>query len=364
MSRFEDISEEDLSNLLENRDSLSTKNVVKGAVTVLRTYCREKNVDFPSEGIGKGLLDELLCKFYPAARKTDGNMYSKKSLLSIRYGLQKHFEKLLALDIVNDNDFRTSNRVFQAMLVKLKQHGKSAVQHKEPLSKQDLQKLYRSFDIDTPAGLQDKVFVDFMLYFCNRGRENLREIKTSDFIFNENDYIELKDMKTKNHTGEIRDGTSQGGRIYKTGTDRCPFVSFQKYISLLNKKSEAFFQKPKTNPTTDTWYDVSLLGKNTLGDKMKTLSSKAKLSRVYTNHCLRATSITLLDGYEARHVMAISGHKSESSIRSYARTSSEQKAKMALTLAEAVEGILCLYLIRFRIVCKMIIHIADVYIPI
>jgi hypothetical protein len=48
------------------------------------------------------------------------------------------------------------------MLVKLKQEGKSKVQHKLPLSKEDLQKLYDQFDMDTPSGLQNKVFVDFM----------------------------------------------------------------------------------------------------------------------------------------------------------------------------------------------------------
>lgn len=83
---------------------------------------------------------------------------------------------------------------------------------------------------------------------------------------------------------------------------------------------------------------LRLWEKHTLGDKMKRLSKKAKLSRIYTNHCWRATSITLLDGYKARHVMVISGHKSESSIRSYARNSLDQKAKMTLTLAEAVAG--------------------------
>ena len=40
-----------------------------------------------------------------------------------------------------------------------------------------------------------KVFVDFMIYFCNSGRENLRDIEKSD----------------------VADEESQGGRIYKTG---------------------------------------------------------------------------------------------------------------------------------------------------
>ena len=54
---------------------------------------------------------------------------------------------------------------------------------------------------------------------------------------------------------------------------------------------------------------------------MKILSAKANLSKlVQTNHCLRATCITLLDqkGLQARHIMSVSGHKSEASIQEYA----------------------------------------------
>jgi integrase len=67
-----------------------------------------------------------------------------------------------------------------------------------------------------------------------------------------------------------------------------------------------------------------LLEKNTLGDKMKNLLN---LSKLYTNHSLRATTITLLDnkGFEARHTMSISGHKTKSSIRSYSRTDDTPK---------------------------------------
>ena len=58
----------------------------------------------------------------------------------------------------------------------------------------------------------------------------------------------------------------------------------------------------------DIWFDNAAVGKNTPGDKMKILSQKYNLSAVYTNHSLRATTITMLDneGYEARHIMAIS----------------------------------------------------------
>ena len=69
---------------------------------------------------------------------------------------------------------------------------------------------------------------------------------------------------------------------------------------------------------------------------MKYLSMEIYLSREYMNQCLWATSITLSDCFQARHVMTILGHKSESSIRTYARTLEDQnKKKMAKKIAEA-----------------------------
>ena len=53
------------------------------------------------------------------------------------------------------------------MLVKFKNEGKGSVTHKNPLTKEDLVKLHSSFDFETPKGLQDKIFVDYMLFFCN-----------------------------------------------------------------------------------------------------------------------------------------------------------------------------------------------------
>jgi len=193
-------------------------------------------------------------------------------MLSIRYGLQKHFEKTLKVDIVNLPEFKGANNVFNAMLVKLKHEGKAVVNHKNPLSAEDLKKLYEHFDLNTPYGLQSKVFVDFMIYFCNRGRKNLRDIKKSDFIFNENDnFIVMRDMATKNHKGDVADEETRGGRIYKTGKTSCPFLSFQKYLSVLHPDSSVCFQRPKMriNSESTVWYDNSPLGRNTLGDKMK-----------------------------------------------------------------------------------------------
>ncbi len=73
---------------------------------------------------------------------------------------------------------------------------------------------------------------------------------------------------------------------------------------------------------------------------MKVLSKEAKLSVEYTNHSIRATTITILDrnGYEARHIMSVSGHRSESSLKSYTKTGDLTNSKMADCLPSAIDS--------------------------
>eukprot|EP00117_Sycon_ciliatum_P013121 scpid80414/ scgid13915/ len=68
----------------------------------------------------------------------------------------------------------------------------------------------------------------------------------------------------------------------------------------------------------------SPLSHNILSGMMKRLSDVAGLLEMYTNHCLRVTSITLMKkaGLEDRKIMAVSGHKSVASLQSYDRPTS------------------------------------------
>lgn len=59
------------------------------------------------------------------------------------------------------------------------------------------------------------------------------------------------------------------------------------------------------------------------------ICKNAGVEKRYTPHCIRATTIQHLNdsGWEARHIMFLSGHRNESSLRSYSRTVSTSKKK-------------------------------------
>ena len=172
-----------------------------------------------------------------------------------------------------------------------------------------------------------------MLYFCRRGRQNLRQLKKSDFSFNTDStgarYVsKATDELTKNRRED--DEGFDGGLMYEKPGPNCPVVSFELYLSHLNPLNEFLFQR---------WFDNMVVGERTLGEKMKNISREAKLSKCYTNHSIRATAVTILDksGFEARHIMAVSGHKNEASIRSYSKTDICTKKKMSETLTTRCE---------------------------
>ena len=128
-----------------------------------------------------------------------------------------------------------------------------------------------------------KVFFEVMLYFCRRGRQNLRELKKTDFSFSTDGkgakYVcKTTDELTKNRR-ENNEGF-EGGVMFEKPGPHCPVVSFERYIQHLNPSNEFLFQRPKKNAgiSDQVWYDNMVVGERLLGEKMKRISREAKLS--------------------------------------------------------------------------------------
>lgn len=127
-------------------------------------------------------LDFFLSKFFAEVRAKKGTFYMKNGTLSLRYGLQMHYlNKFNIIDVA----FKSANKTCAAVFVNLEREGKGKVNHMEPITKEDFARLYSSevLNMSTPEGLQNKVFVDLIMHLCNRGRENLRDMKCSDSKF-------------------------------------------------------------------------------------------------------------------------------------------------------------------------------------
>ncbi|XP_021348603.1 uncharacterized protein LOC110447319 [Mizuhopecten yessoensis] len=120
---------------------------------------------------------------------------------------------------------------FNSMTKELKRQGKAVVEHHPPINDDDLETLYAylSSDRESRQLLQYNVFVDLMLHFGRRGRENLATLKRSDFAVTTDAkhcmYV-YKDTeeRTKNHQDDS--DRSGDGRMYEIKeNERCPVRS-------------------------------------------------------------------------------------------------------------------------------------------
>ena len=331
--RFDLLEGADIDEFIASTDSSNTKKVIKFGVTVFREFCRVTDVNF--EDLSNEDLDNLLTRFYVAAKNKRGEDYSGKSMSSIR------FISTRDVDIVKSGEFSRSNRAFKAKISKLKSIGKAEVKHYPPINDDDLNKIDEHLDLAEPKGLQRKAFMACMLQFANRGMENLRNMRKSDLILHnensESEYFTLIDKSTKNHGSDTR--KSQGGEMHacSDGHGTCPVKTIKEYLSKLHPECPFLWQRPKQKPIPGRkeWYDNSPIGTHTLEAMMKTISKEANLSQIYTNHSLRATCITRLDhaGFTSRDIMTVSGHRSENSIKHYSRTSDENKIAMSKAIS-------------------------------
>ena len=166
------------------------------------------------------------------------------------------------------------------------------------------------------------------LYWCRRKCKGQRLLRQDSFEFGKDteriDYATTSHKeRTKNHQGGFSDKPSEERqtRLYSTGRDGDAFSCLKMYITKLNPAKEALFQKPKTRfEWSDAiWYQNKQLEINRLCKIMKEISLGASLSKTYTNHCVRATAITLWSdsSVPARHIMSIPGHANEQSLWSY-----------------------------------------------
>ena len=194
--------------------------------------------------------------------------------------------------------------------------------------------------------LQRKVQFDIRFFFARRGSENMDKMRKTDFQLTFDQKSEtwfvkkIRDELTKNHRD--REQIITGCMPENRDDPLCPVASFKKYIEHLNPENPYLWQKAlegghlKSNK--NVWYSKHHIGRNTLGKFMGEVSKHCKLSKVYHNHSIRATGITVLTrmNYTNSQIMAISGHKSVQSLSIYQKTAQKEKLEMGNVLFQSV----------------------------
>ena len=113
-----------------------------------------------------------------------------------------------------------------------------------------MQCIQQSLDLNTAEGLQRKVFINVMVYFANRRRENLRDMEPDDYELHTEEngcrYYSVRGNLTNNHSDD--DEQSQAGLMYEIpGHRRCPVTTMLKFKSKLNPSCKWMWQRPRSD---------------------------------------------------------------------------------------------------------------------
>lgn len=283
------------------------------------------------------------------ARTRKGELYKGKSLVSIRYALNRHLNKppyCRNLNIIRDPDFTKSSNSFKTAMTEIKEDGKGDVENTPPITKEDLLKLYKSplLDPETHTGLANKVQFDIRIYFFRRAQENMHTLTKDSFKIERGEngvrYIRKVGSEMLKNRREMDIENGPKPTMPATGGPRCPVASYEKYVSKLHPDCNRLFTKPLKNIESDHWYSSVPKGVNNLRVFMRKMSIEAGLSQIYSNHSIRATGLTALGHaqYSLVDICSVSNHKSITSLKTYQRTSLDRRLEFGNTISDHLEN--------------------------
>ena len=180
MARFASVGAAECENILKGMNSANTHHSAIGAWNIFINYLKEKEINVDPAIILKENLNDILKQFYVEVRQSDGRLYRKSSLSSIRFGLQRKFKEIkMDLDIISDPAFMEANTIFKAQCIQLKQKDMAKVDHKPPITPEDISKLYEN---GVFARYNEKCFSKLCYSSVVVGRENLRNLIRDCFV--------------------------------------------------------------------------------------------------------------------------------------------------------------------------------------
>ncbi|XP_068707646.1 uncharacterized protein KIAA1958-like [Montipora foliosa] len=276
-------------------------------------FCEEQtDGNFNAKNVHVDALDELLGKFFKDVRKQNGSEYEPDSLSSFQRSIQRRLKELkVSFNILKDEEFCRSREVLAAKRKNLVKQGRgNKPKACRELTREEEEKLFESgtFGCHNPEALQRTLWWFFSLHFGFRARDESRKLCWGDLELQTDPetggeiLVWLAERGSKTRQG--LEGSRQfNPKTFATGTEQCVVRYFKIFDS--HRPEEA---KTPTSPfflvinhnawrTKSTWYRVSPLGKNQIGQFLPKAAKKAGLQacgRKLSNHSVRKTSISRL----------------------------------------------------------------------
>jgi len=329
--------------------SKTTAVQTKQYVDKFRTFLHEKGFPTSFEEYPDKYLVKRLQFWLVSARRKDGKLYAPSTYTCMRAAIHRHLVETKNRAILGNIKYAILDKTVKACVAAYLAQPKESVQDSgyKAIEQADMVKLHSYFNRTTPTRLLWEVFFLIIYHFGFRGREWLRSLTKSSVLIKfcpitNLRYVDLiKEIKEKNVNQTNPESCKQILMYEKPTSISCPVQAIQLYLSKLPHNSNVLFPKPKIKFQDDWYSEKEVLGKHTLFDGMKKISELANLSKIYTNHCIRASVVTTLSeqGFTPSEIQTVTGQKRIETIERYTkRISSSKKMKLSHALSCGLEG--------------------------
>lgn len=302
----------------------------------------------PLDSISSADFAHHMSNFVFEIRKKDGSEFPPDSLHHLVSGLQRfvRWKNNPAIDVFKDAEFAEFRRCLDSEMKRLQRAGLGSRRRKaEPLTPAEEEMLWKKglLGDGTPQSLVDTILVMNGLYFALRSGAEHRQLRSNPCQIQviekprQRPYLEYVEDTSKNRPGGLK-GRKMKPKIVQHHDNpdnpaRCFVRLFKLYQSLLPKDrpKNAFYFQPLKTPRPDCWFSNKPIGHNTLDGTVARLCQQAQIQGFRTNHSLRATAATRLfqASVDEQLIMERTGHRSLEGVRSYKRTSDNQREALS-----------------------------------
>ena len=323
-------------------------------ISLLRDWIGERNkrcqeqvpTDFCAQSIGT--TQHWMCRFILEVRKKDGSCYLPDTLHHIVCGILRYLRqnRQADIDFFKDGGFASFRQTLDAEMKRLKRTGAGSSKcQAEPLTAAAEELLWQKGVLGdhSPLALLNTVFYFTGMCFALRSGEEHRRLRfeTSQVVVvrkpGERAYLQYTEDSSKNNQGGLKDRKCKTKQVvHHENTDnpaRCPVRVLERYNTLCpaNRPGDAFYLQPLKKPKSDCWFSIKPMGHNTLNNMVKEMCKAAGITGFKTNHSLRATTAIRLyqAGVDEQLIMERTGYRSLDGVRSYKRTSTEQREALS-----------------------------------